>query len=60
METILLDSSIQDELNLLMEQFGYDSMDLLITDMVNFVQNRMDEFAAEYVTGPMGEEVLEE
>ncbi len=60
MDTIILDSATRDELNDLMEQFGYDSLDLLLTDMVNFIENRVDEFAAEFVTGPMGEEVAEE
>jgi hypothetical protein len=51
METIMLDSGTRDELNNLMEQLGYDSLDLLLTDIVNFVENRIDEFAAEFGVG---------
>jgi hypothetical protein len=61
MDTIMLDSATRDELNELMGRFGYDSLDLLLTDMVNFVENRIDEFAAEYVAGPViAEETAEE
>jgi hypothetical protein len=61
MDTIMLDSATRDELTTLMEQLGYDSLDLLLIDLVNFVENRIDEFAAEYVAGPMAaEEIAEE
>jgi hypothetical protein len=59
METILLDSSIRDELNMLMEQFGYDSLDLLLLDMAQFINNHTDEFTAEFGVGAvMAEEAL--
>jgi hypothetical protein len=61
MDTIMLDSVTKDELNNLMEQLGYDSLDLLLTDMVDFVEHRIDEFAAEFEVGAaIGEETAEE
>jgi hypothetical protein len=61
METITVDSGTRDDLIELMQQLGYDSLDLLLTDIMSFVENRVDEFAAEF--GPEAtaqEEVTEE
>jgi hypothetical protein len=61
METLIVDSGTRDDLIEMMQQMGYDSLDLLLTDIMSFVQNRVDEFAAEF--GPEAtarEEVSEE
>jgi hypothetical protein len=61
MDTIMVDSRTRDELNELMEQLGYDSLDLLLTDILSFVENRMEEFAAEFMPrAAVGEEAIEE
>lgn len=44
----MVDSATRDELNDLMERLGYDTLDLLLIDMVNFVESRFDEFTAEF------------
>ena len=57
----MLDSATRDELNDLMRQLGYDSLDLLLSDVLNFVENRIDEFAAEFGPGAtLAEEKVEE
>jgi hypothetical protein len=61
MDTIMVDSATRDELNELMGTLGYDSLDLLLTDLLNFVENHLDEFAAEFGPGAeVGEEAVEE
>jgi hypothetical protein len=48
METLLIDSGTRDQLNELMETLGYDSLNLLLSDMASFVENHVDEFMAEF------------
>ena len=48
MESIMVDFGTRDQLIELMENLGYDTLDLLLADLVSFVENHMDEFAAEF------------